>query len=385
MNVIVSGRDDLTAWTTGRARWLIVAVHLAIIGVPPIITSFGAPGLPPTGSPVTTFPIALAILALQLRHSFAMARGERPRGAWWTLLTLCVLVYLPMHWYGWNWNAMQICVIASLPMVLRGRRLVAAAAVPVIGTDIVSFMANANAHEPISAIFYAVFYWTDVLIFEGLGMYGSARLARLLDELKETRAELAAVAIGRERLRISRDLHDLLGQSLSAISLKGDLAIRLLPVDPSSAGEQIQGLTALARDALRGILAVSRDEHTVSLRTETEGAVALLSAAGIDSQINLDLPDLAPPVEGMFAWTVREGVGNTLRHSQAHSCTIAGGRRDGRVFLEIVNDGARTPMADGSGLSGLSERAQALSGTASGSVTSDGQFRLVVEVPEGRP
>src|SRR5260370_622579 len=128
--------------------------------------------------------------------------------------------------------------------------------------------------------------------------------SRLLDELRETRAELAALAVGRERLRVSRDLHDLLGQSLSAVALKGDLAIRLLRTDPPAARAEIESLTGLARDAIRGIHAVSRDEHAVSLRTETEGAAAPLSAAGIHAPTDADLPDLAPPLERVLAWAV---------------------------------------------------------------------------------
>ena len=180
-----------------------------------------------------------------------------------------------------------------------------------------------------------------------------------------------------------RDLHDLLGQSLSAVALKGDLAIRLLHNDPPAARAEIESLTGLARDAIRGIHTVSRDEHAVSLRIETEGAAALLSAAGIRCRIDVDLPDLAPPVERVLAWTVREGVTDALRHSEAHTCSITGGRRDGNVILEIVNDDAPATPGEGSGLSGLTERARALSGSVAAGSTADGEFRLLVEVPEG--
>jgi len=383
MSATVVSQDSRATWSTQKARWFLVAVHVAIIEISPILTSFGSPGVPATGNPAIAFPLGLAILAIQLRHSFAVARGERPRGAWWTFLALVVLVYLPMMWFGVYWVSTQICVMASLPMVVHGRKAIVAAAVPVAGTAIANVVANVyGPGQAIGVSIYGALYFSGVLIFQAAGMYGSARLVRLIEDLQEARAGLAEAAIERERLRISRDLHDLLGQSLSAISLKGDLAIRLLGENSSAARAEIETLTALARSALRRLLAMSRDEHTVSLRTETEGAAALLSAAGIDSQINLDLFDLTAPLEGMLAWTVREGVANVLRHSQAQVCMITSGRRDGHVFLEIVNDGVRTPMAHGSGLRGLNERARALSGSASGSVTADGHFRLLVEVPE---
>jgi two-component system sensor histidine kinase DesK len=127
---------------------------------------------------------------------------------------------------------------------------------------------------------------------------------------------------------------------------------------------------------------VTRDEHLVSLRTETQGAAALLSAAGIDARIDLDLPDLPPAVDQVLAWAVREGVTNVLRHSQANTCSITAGRRDGQARLEIVNDGVRAPAGEGSGLAGLTERATALSGSVSAGPLGDGRFRLLLEVPE---
>jgi two-component system, NarL family, sensor histidine kinase DesK len=91
------------------------------------------------------------------------------------------------------------------------------------------------------------------------------------------------LAIGQERLRVSRDLHDLLGQSLSAVSLKGDLAKRLLHRDLAAARAEIEGLTKVARGALRDMRAVTSDQHAVSLPTETDGATALLQAAGVEA------------------------------------------------------------------------------------------------------
>jgi two-component system sensor histidine kinase DesK len=228
----------------------------------------------------------------------------------------------------------------------------------------------------------AVVYWILGLVTGAVALYGAARLVWVLDELEATRTELAELAIGRERLRISRDLHDLLGHSLSAISLKGDLARRLLPSNVNAARAEIEGLTKVARDALRDVRAITRDKHALSLRTETDAAAALLGAAGIDARIEVDLPDLARPTEEVLAWAVREGITNVLRHSQATTCSVTAARRDGMVRLEIVNDGARPPAGEGNGLAGLAGRAAALSGSASGERTPSGRFRLLVEIPE---
>jgi two-component system sensor histidine kinase DesK len=216
----------------------------------------------------------------------------------------------------------------------------------------------------------------------GGALYAATRLVKVLEELHTTRTELADLAVGRERLRVSRDLHDLLGQSLSAIALKGDLTLRLLGTDTRAARQEVVSLTAVARDALRGVRTVAREAHMVSLGTEIDGAMALLAAAGIHTRTQVDLPDLTPAVENVFAWAVREGVTNLLRHSSTRTCSISGVREDGRLRLEIVNDGANPPAGGGSGLAGLTGRAQALSGSVSARRTPDGQFRLLVEIPE---
>jgi signal transduction histidine kinase len=245
-------------------------------------------------------PAGLAVLALQLRHSFAIARGKHPRGVLWTLLALAVLVYLPLPWFGWSWVAMQACLLASAPMVLRRWRLAVALAAPILGTDLAPVALFAGL-QPARTLLYGVCYQTFTLVALAAALYGSARLVRMLDELHATRVELAELAVGRERLRVSHDLHD-----------------------------------------------------------------------------------LPPAVEAVLAWAVREGVTNVPRHSQASTCQITAGRHDGDVWLEIGNDGVRTPAGagSGSGLAGLAERARALGGSVAAKRTRDGRFRLLVQVPE---
>jgi two-component system sensor histidine kinase DesK len=219
----------------------------------------------------------------------------------------------------------------------------------------------------------------------GLVLYRSARLVRIRDELRAARAELAELGMATERCQIS---HDLLSQSLAAVSFKGDLAVRLLPGDPRAAREEIGGLVGLARGALRRARSVTHGEQAVSLHTETRGAQALLAAAGIDARVRVNLPGLAAPAEQVLAWAVREGVANMLRHSEARICSITGWRDGGTARLEIVNDQARSQADAGSsrgGLSSLAEQARALSGSVSARATGDGGFRLLVELPEEAP
>ena len=361
----------------------MIAAHVPVIVIAPALTIFGGPGLGPARYPVIPVLLGLAMGAVQLRHSFAAARGERPRFGLATLLLLAVLVYLPMAWFGWAWAGSQALLIASAVMVLRGRLAVVVCAAVTLGTvavDVAEDIAQGGAGAAAGVPFY-ILWWGVGLPALGLSLYGAVWLVRVAGELQAARTELAELGIGRERLRVSRDLHDLLGQSLSAVSLKADLAVRLLPTDTEAAREQIEDLRGVARGALRGVRTLARDEHAVSLRTETDGAAALLAAAGVRASVTVNLPGLAAPAEQVLAWAVREGVTNVLRHSDARTCSITGTRDGGTVRLEIVNDRARPAPGDGAGLAGLAERARALSGSVCGRGTGDGGYRLLVEIP----
>ncbi|HUN31725.1 MAG TPA: two-component sensor histidine kinase, partial [Trebonia sp.] len=152
----------------------------------------------------------------------------------------------------------------------------------------------------------------------------------------------------------------------------------LLERDRDAARAEMATLTATARGALREVLTVTRDGAAVDLRTEAEGARTLLAAAGIQTVVRLGDQELAPGVRTVFAWALREGVTNVLRHSEATTCTITAS--PGR--LEIINDGVRSGApGPGSGLTGLAERARAFSGRVTSGPAGEGRFRLEVEFP----
>ncbi|HET9290128.1 MAG TPA: histidine kinase [Actinomycetes bacterium] len=377
---VTTGPDGQPRWTVRRTRWFLVGLHLPFVAVPTLITI--AASEDPRGSPLLVVPLVLAIGGLQLRHSFAAARGRRPRHWPWTLLALAVLVYVPMLWLSWRWYTAMWFVIGSAAMLLP-RRL--AALVIAAQPGIAIFLHHPPwAWEELhpATLTWIVVYLSAILLMGGACLYAAARLVCVIDELYDARAELAQVAVDRERLRISRDLHDLLGSSLSAVSLKGDLALRLLSSDPQAARSEIASLTQMARNALRDVRGVTRGQPRASYQAEIDGAATLLAAAGIDARIDADLPELSPPVDDVLGWAVREGVTNILRHSEAATCSITARREAGRIRLEIVNDGAPPSAGQGTGLGGLAERARALSGSVSARRTRDGHFQLQVEVPQ---
>jgi two-component system, NarL family, sensor histidine kinase DesK len=365
-------------WSTRRSRVLLAAVHLPFLLVAPLATAAGFEN--PSRNPWLVAALAVAIAALQLRHSFGTARGTLPKQWPLTVTALALLAFAPLPWFGIDWASSVLFFIASAAMLLRGWFRLVFTAGPVIAIALWSALL---AHSTAPGDLYYFVYWVVGLSGGALCLYGAAHLVRAVDELFAARAELAESAVGRERLRFSRDLHDLLGQSLSAVSLKGDLALALLRSGSRSAAEQeICGLTEVAREALRDIRHVVRGEHTVSLHTEAQGAVALLAAASIDAKVDVDVGNLSRPVDELLGWATREGVTNMLRHSQAASCSIRAAREHGTVLLEIVNDGAWPPSASGTGISGLADRAQALAGSVTAGRLRDGRFRLLVQVPE---
>src|ERR1700676_218071 len=123
------------AWSERNALLMVVGVHIALLIQVVISTSVGIGGALGTGNPLIVTPLALAAFAIQLRHSLAVARGEAPRNAIWTTLALGVLVYLPLHWFGWAWAGMQAYLMASAAMFFRGWGAVVAVALPIVGTD----------------------------------------------------------------------------------------------------------------------------------------------------------------------------------------------------------------------------------------------------------
>ncbi|MEH1166979.1 histidine kinase [Micromonospora sp. CPCC 205539] len=364
-------------------------MHAPIVTVPVSFTLLGAGGVPAPPYAIAAIPIGLALGGLQVRHSLATIRGLRSKGWRWTLPAITVLAAAPLLLPGWltTWPAAMWLPLASALMLLRGWTRVTV--YTVLSTSMLAAFAVIQAGglgsagtPPAVTLTYAVLYDLMALV-PPLVLFGAARLVGVVDELHATRDELAALAVTRERLRLSQDLHDVLGQNLSAVSLQGDLALRLLRRDPLAALAEVETLTALARDTLRGMRAVTHGEHRASLRAELDGACALLAAAGID--VTLDVDDTRVPASGqeVFAWAVREGATNVLRHSDARTCSIATcPPRDGVVRLVIRNDGARPAVTgDGNGLRGLADRAAALSGTAVGRSIGD-TFELVVELPE---
>jgi two-component system sensor histidine kinase DesK len=201
----------------------------------------------------------------------------------------------------------------------------------------------------------------------GLNMLGLSLQFRVIRELKAAQEDLARRAAVEERLRLARDLHDLLGHTLSLIVLKSELAGRLVNKEPGHAAQEIRELETVARQALREVRQAVAEYRQLTLYGELDGARQMLEAAGITFALQNTIDAMPPSIEAVLAWVVREGVTNVIRHSRAHQCTMRLTRDERFIWAEITNDGCFEQTDEdqraGSGLSGLTERVTAQGGT----------------------
>jgi two-component system sensor histidine kinase DesK len=220
-----------------------------------------------------------------------------------------------------------------------------------------------------------------------IGLWATAfvRQVAAVAELRSAREELARLAVSEERLRFARDLHDLLGHSLSLITLKSELAGRLLPDEPEKAKTEVHDMEEVARQALGEVRQAVAGYRSPTLDEELAGAGEMLEAAGIACRIENEAGVLPNAVDAVLAWAVREGSTNVIRHSRARHCRILLAREGQEVYAEITDDGEgyqREQGGDaGSGLSGLSERVATLAGRLEAASQPDGGFRLRVSLP----
>jgi len=213
----------------------------------------------------------------------------------------------------------------------------------------------------------------------GVNIYFAER-ERHNAELRLSRAETRRLARVAERERIARDLHDVLGHTLSLITVKSELAAKLLDRDPERARGEIEAIESTARQALHEVRDAIGGMHEQRLAEALEHTEMSLRAADIELERDIDETiELPAPVQAMLALVIREAATNILRHARARRCRIALGRDDGGLRLEIADDGRGGLRPDGSGVQGMRARIESLGGELD--VESAGGSRLVARLP----
>lgn len=206
---------------------------------------------------------------------------------------------------------------------------------------------------------------------------------QLAAKAREGQEAKTRLAVAEERLRFSRDLHDLVGHQLSAIAVKTELAVRLAKADTEAATAEMGEVHELTRKALKELRQAVRGYRELDLAAELDSVRSVLEAADVACELHLPYRDPPEGVAPVFAYAVREAVTNVLKHSDATRCDITIRFDDYVASLEVRNDGVlRRPAEDlGSGLTGMAERLAAVGGKASAQADRDGDFVLTAVIP----
>jgi len=210
---------------------------------------------------------------------------------------------------------------------------------------------------------WQLFYSALFPMIIGAGNTFFAERNRMNRKLRKANEEIEHLAKVAERERIARDLHDVLGHTLSVITLKSELAGKLIDRDPQRAGKEIREVEEISRQALSDVRDAIRGYRSKGLLAEMAQAKSTLETAGVtvrcDASTIVKLPAMQ---EGVLTMAVREAVTNVVRHAQARNCSLRLEQQNGACRLEIEDDGRGGFQNEGNGLRGMRERVEMLGG-----------------------
>ncbi|MGS2615052.1 sensor histidine kinase [Micromonospora sp. LZ34] len=259
------------------------------------------------------------------------------------------------QWPTWAWLGASLVGMAPLlvrpPAALAVAALTVAVALGVAGWTGGSFARHLAVTAGVGAAI-AVVNWFQVWFWD------------LLVEARQGQAAQARLAAAEERLRLSREVHDVLGHNLTVIALKAELAARLAPTDPGRAGREATEVQRLAASALTEVRATVHGYRSVDLGEQLTAVAEVLRSCGVRCTAPAPPADLPARVAGELAAVLREASTNVLRHSRAGWCRIEITQEDGVARMTVTNDGAadRGPDERSNGLRGLTDRLGAVGG-----------------------
>ncbi len=301
--------------------------------------------------------------------------GGRDR-TFWGFYAAAVVLTVAVAYFA-RADAFVLLVYVSVLTIASQRRW----AVPVV----IGFAAAGTFVPPLVPSWHAPVEWDAAvtILLVSLAMFGFFKIIQSNIALTSARAEVARLAAENERTRIARDLHDLLGHSLTTITVKAGLARKLAERgEDDRARTEITEVEQLSRRTLGDVRAAVSAHREVTLAGEIATAREVLRAAGITAELPSSVAEVHPDVDALFGWAVREGVTNVVRHSRAAHATIEIGPRS----LAICDDGGGAAVGSprGNGLRGLQERVAAAAGTLRIHTGVDG-FTVRITVPEPKP
>ncbi|MFD1322493.1 sensor histidine kinase [Micromonospora sonneratiae] len=328
------------------------------------------------------------LLAFVTLYVVVAYRAFDPRRANRTTLILlaaqAAVTYPLALTYGGSWIQLFMPLALACGAVLRGQHLIMALIVLGGSAGVIS---GERDHDPLAAMING--YGTFI---SGLVTAAIIGLAATTAELRRTREELARSAVDQERLRFARDLHDLLGHSMSVIVVKAEAVRRLMDRNPAQALAQASDIETVGRQALTEIREAVSGYRESNLAAELERGRSALTTAGVTQDVQLTGPPLPPDVETVLGWVVREATTNIIRHSDATQVEIVLRHDPERIRLEITDNGTNSPphrpydqpaATSGNGLKGLAERLAEAGGTLVAQAGPRGGFQVVAELSNG--
>jgi two-component system sensor histidine kinase DesK len=301
------------------------------------------------------------------------------KAAGWQLVglaTACLLLSFALAFTGSNWTVIAVYAAAMIADLRPASR----AGLAVGGFALASAaLAMATGQPP--------FYWVlgvFLMIMVGIGNISRAALQDKNSELTAAQVEVRHFAAAAERERIGRDLHDLLGRTLTLIAIKADLAARLTDNAPDKAAAEMRDIAAAAREGLAEVRGAVSGMTGASLAREIASAQAALAAAEIACKVEGDAKTIDPGTSAVLAMALREAVTNVIRHSGARNCRIALIQQPGGLELNVSDDGDGQAVRPGGGIAGLTLRLNA----AGGDLAVEGDTRgtrLTARLPQSAP
>jgi two-component system sensor histidine kinase DesK len=348
-------RTGKSAWS----RWIWLA-YLFMYPLPWFIN-------PPTTTGLVVSAAAVALfLLMYMRH------WDVPRPRLIAIASMTVVLSFVLQPFGGLWGVFTIYGVAMLANLRPTRDAVVA--IVAISLALVAFAWWRDLH------------WTQwgFTLFMGVMIGASTILFAQLEEsnrrLAESRESARQLAVVAERERIARDLHDLLGHTLTVVAVKADLAAKLVARDPSRAAAEIDDIRTTARAALADIRAAVTGMRSTTLASEIVQARQALGAAGVTLHYDALHTPLPQNIESILSFVIREGVTNIVRHAEASRCDIKIEQaRDGHIVLELSDDGKGTTPREGNGLRGMRARLAEVAGSLT--LTSGRGTLIRAEIP----
>ncbi len=297
--------------------------------------------------------VALLAVAIYLPLHFQALKTENPNRLYFIAAIATLGVAMAPFQNGYSVFHIYAVAAAGYLQPLRVSRIT-------LGVCILAFAGSGLLFdrytlEIVVGMVISIIVWTSTLADAQLhAVHEQAERERTLD------SQQASIV---ERERIARDLHDLLGHTLTLVSLKADLAGRLIDTDPASARSAIEDIQSSSRQALADVRATLRGVVATSSEQEIANAIDALNAADIKLTTEGYLPGLSPEADSAIGLTIREAITNIVRHSSATAVTIS--FDSNRPGVTITDNGDALAVNEGNGLSGLRRRLEALGGILS--------------------